>query len=185
MSTDLSSYSLKNCVYIRNSSGQIVSWKGVRPIYFYLTKNIPDEWKEIIEDAAKTWTTSVGAQLIHIKSEALNSSGPSYDKKNIVYWIDSGALFNYQQGQTITRWSKNQIQDADVLINSKDFRFYSDDPSDKNRIHLKSLMIHEFGHALGLKHVNEVISVMYPELAYLQVRTDLSEIDQTSMKCEY
>ena len=157
----------------------------MRPIYFYLTKNIPDEWKEIIEDAAKTWTTSVGAQLIHIKSEALNSSGPSYDKKNIVYWIDSGALFNYQQGQTITRWSKNQIQDADVLINSKDFRFYSDDPSDKNRIHLKSLMIHEFGHALGLKHVNEVISVMYPELAYLQVRTDLSEIDQTSMKCEY
>lgn len=185
MSTDLSSHSLQNCIYIRNSSGQIVSWKGVRPIHFYMTKNIPSEWKQAILDAAKVWTTSLGTELIHIKNDVLGSDSPNYDKKNIIYWIDTGALFNYQQGQTITRWTKNQIQDADILINSKDFRFYSDDSAEKNRIHLKSLMIHEFGHALGLKHVNEVISVMYPELAYLQVRTDLSEIDLTSMKCEY
>lgn len=182
---DLSSYSLENCLYTRNNAGRIVSWKSVRPINFYLSKNIPEEWRTVVNDAAKVWISPQGSQLISISYDLSSSLTPKNDRKNIIYWIDSGALFNYQQGQTIVRWLENQIIDADIIINSKDFSFYSDIPENNRKIHFKSLLIHEFGHALGLKHAQDVLSVMYPELAYSQIRQDLSEIDTTSLKCEY
>lgn len=184
-SADLSSYSLENCQYVRNSAGHIVSWKTSTPITFFINKRVPEQWREVMKEAAQAWVSPSGTTLIRVKDEVSSSDHPAYDKNNIIYWIDTGALFNYQQGQTMARWKQSQIQDTDILINAKDFLFYAEHPQDNRRIHLKSLMIHEFGHALGLKHTKEAISVMYPELAFLQVRTDLAEDDLTSVKCEY
>lgn len=184
-SGDLSSYNLTNCTYVRNASGQIVSWKNAVPIEFSITAHVPQEWRNVIRQAAKVWTNQEGMQLIRIKDEISNLENPQFDNKNMIFWIDSGQLFNYQQAQTITRWTKAQIQDADVLINSKDFSFFEDEAKDNFKIHLRSLLIHEFGHALGLSHVLVTESVMYPELSFLQIRTDLGIMDQTSMKCEY
>ena len=176
---------MKNCTYVRNASGQIVSWKTLVPIEFSITAHVPEIWRTVIKDAAKVWTNPEGVQLIKIKDEISSSENAGNDKKNMIYWVDSGTLFNYQQAQTITRWTKAQIQDADILINSKDFSYFEDNPMDNNKIHLRSLLIHEFGHALGLTHVLFIDSVMYPELSFLQIRVDLSAMDQTSMKCEY
>lgn len=182
---ELSSYSLENCVYVRNTIGQIVSWKSMVPVRFYFSKQVPGVWRELIQEAAQSWKTLSGRHLIEIDYNLSDSAAPTNDRKNIIYWIDSGMLFNYQQATTMTRWLKNQIIDSDILINSKDFVFYADNPETNYMIHFKSLLIHEFGHALGLKHTPKTVSVMYPELGFLEVRNSLSDSDITSVKCEY
>ncbi len=184
-SEELTSYSLENCVYVRNTVGQIVSWKSLVPVRFYFSKQVPEHWRELIKEAAESWKTLSGRQLIEIDFNSLDSAAPNNDRRNIIYWIDSGMLLNYQQAITMTRWLKNQIIDTDILINSKDFVFYVQNPETYNSIHFKSLLIHEFGHALGLKHTTKTVSVMYPELGFLEVRSLLSDADVTSVKCEY
>jgi hypothetical protein len=182
---DLSSYSVENCLYIRNSYGQIVSWKTTNPINFYISTSVPEKWIGAIKEAAQVWISPSGKPLINIKPEISSSTSTTNDNRNVIYWIDTGVLSVHQQGETITRWISNKIQDADILINSKDFVFYDETPENNYQIHLKSLLVHEFGHALGLKHADEVISVMYPMLEFVQVRIDLAQMDQTSVKCEY
>ncbi len=182
---ELSSYSLENCHYVRNTVGQIVSWKSLVPVRFYISKQIPEVWHEPIREAAQSWKTISGRQLIELDITSLDSVTSANDRKNIIYWTDSGTLFQYQQAQTLTRWMKNQILDADIIINARDFNFYAENPEAYNLIHFKSLLIHEFGHALGLKHTEQNISVMYPELGFLQVRSSLAVADVTSVKCEY
>ncbi len=182
---ELSAYSLENCQYVRNSVGQIVSWKSMPPIRFYFSKQVPVGWYKLIEEAAQSWKTLSGRQLIEVDLNSYESAEPTNDRKNVIYWTNSGILIQYQQAQTITRWLKNQLLDADILINAKDFSFYAEYPENNNEIHFKSLLIHEFGHALGLRHTNKSISVMYPELGFLQVRSSLADADVTSVKCEY
>ena len=61
-------------------------------------------------------------------------------------------------------WTK--IVETDIKINAAKFRFAAYDSEVTLRdVDLYSLMVHEFGHALGLAHVNLFESVMNPELA--------------------
>jgi predicted Zn-dependent protease len=162
-----------------------VSWNSSVPITFYFSQSVPDQWKNAIKKAAAVWDTPTGVQLIHVSDTVSSSTTSQNDHVNVIYWIDSGALFNYQQAQTMTRWVNNQLVDADIQVNSKDFSFFEDIPDNDREIQMESLLVHEFGHALGLKHTDNVISVMFPDLAYSQIRIDLADMDETSMKCKY
>ena len=86
VSSDLTSFSIKNCLYVRNSAGQIVSWKASVPIQFTITSHVPEQWRDAVRAAAKVWKNTAGTELILIKNEISTSENAGNDKRNLIYW---------------------------------------------------------------------------------------------------
>jgi hypothetical protein len=180
-----SSLALQECGFVINARGQLVSWKNQVPISYRLSRRVPADWKVAIKNAASVWMSSSGRPLIRILDPVSESENPSNDRQNIIYLSESGELKSQEQAQTIVRWVGDRIQDADVLINNRDFTFFTYGDGEWGRVHLESLLVHEFGHALGLRHTTEPTSLMYPQLSYFQIRTVPVAGDLKSVRCEY
>lgn len=184
--TDLAAAEKASCYYNLDKSGKLVSWAPETSITFYLENAVPDEYVDSIKQAAKIWKTVEGKDLIKISEERKSSSSSQSDGKNIVYWInDSGRFKANEQARTVIRWKKAKIKDADILINSAKFKFFNSPPGLGSVVHTPSLLMHEFGHALGMRHIPIYASLMYLQLGYLQVRETPHEADLKSMRCEY
>jgi len=184
--SDLASAEKDSCFYNIDSTGNLISWAPDQRIVFYFENDVPEEMKSAIKDAAAKWTSTSGENLIQISPKTVDSSTTKLDYKNIIYWIKDSSYFNTkEQGRTFTRWKRAKITDSDILINATAFQFFLQAPAAGSKIHLGSLLVHEFGHALGLRHIPFPQSLMFPSLDYLQVRTTLSSIDSKTLRCEY
>lgn len=184
--SDLASAERDSCFYNLDSTGSLISWAPEKSITFYFEKNVPIEMRQSIQEVAGQWTTAAGERLIQFSSGSVDSIGTQLDYKNIIYWIkDSNYFKTNEQGRTVTRWKRAKITDSDILINAAAFQFFLQSPAVGSKIHLGSLLVHEFGHALGLRHIPFSQSLMFPSLNYLQVRTTLSPIDSKTLRCEY
>lgn len=184
--SDLASAERDSCFYNLDSTGNLISWAPERSITFYFENDVPSEMKRAIEEVASKWTTAAGESLIQFSPTSVDSSGTRLDNKNIIYWIKDDDYFKTnEQGRTVTRWKRAKITDSDILINAAAFQFFLQAPAVGSKIHLGSLLVHEFGHALGLRHIPFSQSLMFPSLNYLQVRTTLSSIDSKTLRCEY
>lgn len=91
----------------------------------------------------------------------------SKDGLNVVYFYKENDLRPEEQGRTSV-FFKDQyfsrtklIVEFDIVVNKRDFQFsYSDLDIKPNQTHLKSLLIHELGHGLGLTHSSNRNSIM-------------------------
>jgi hypothetical protein len=179
---NLASAEKSSCYYNIDPKGRLISWPHNSEIVFYIESRVPVEFRSVIEKAAQVWKPG----LIKISDHIVESNKNQLDRRNIIYWIeDSSVLSNIQQATTITRWTQNKIIDSDILINASSFSFFKDLPALGSKIHLESLLMHEFGHALGMRHIPLVDSVMFFSLGYLQIRNLASEVDMTSLGCVY
>ena len=180
--TSLASAEKSSCYFNIDSQGRLIAWPPQSEVVFYFEKNVPAEYRDEIEMSAQNWKPG----LIRFSEQVVSSSKSELDRKNIIYWIeDQNILTKSQQAVTITRWSKNKIIDADILINAVNFEFFKKAPVQGFKVHLSSLLTHEFGHALGMRHIPRFESLMFPALAYLQIRNSASEVDLTSLGCVY
>lgn len=178
----LASAEKSSCFYNLDSKGRLISWPSGASIQFYIESNVPVEFREEIKRSAEMWKPG----LIQISDHIVEATKPSLDRRNIIYWIqDSNTLSKNQQATTITRWTQNKIIDSDILINASHFEFFKNLPAIGSKVHFGSLMMHEFGHALGMRHIPLANSLMFFSLSYLQVRNSLSEVDMTSLGCVY
>lgn len=184
--SDLASAEKNSCYFNLDSKGQLISWAPDTQIVFYFDSNMPEEYTEPIRQIASIWKNARGESLIQIARERRLSSTTQNDGSNIIYWINDASRFNnFEQARTVVRWTKAKIIDADILINAASFQYFLNPPVNGTKIHVPSLLVHEFGHALGLRHIPAFTSLMYANLNYLQIRTELSPVDITSMRCEY
>lgn len=184
--SDLATAEQDSCFYNLDSTGQLISWAPEHSVTFYFENNVPAEMRSAIQEVASKWTKASGESIIQFSSTAVDSSGTKLDYKNIIYWINQNDYFKTnEQGRTVTRWKRAKITDSDILINAAAFQFFLQAPAVGSKIHLGSLLIHEFGHALGMRHIPFSQSLMFPSLNYLQVRTTLSSIDSKTLRCEY
>jgi len=72
-----------------------------------------------------------------------------------------------------------EIISADIIINYKD---HSYDPENAfNWYDLPTIVLHEMGHFLGLKHNDVRESIMYPSLGSEELKRDLIDYDITSI----
>ena len=175
------------CGFKTNMYGQRVSWKQNTPVRFYLHEDVPVEYRTAIEESLGMWKNRHGQPLIVLLPEVDRGPiNPRQDRRNVIYWMKIWDNQNRtEQGRTTTYSTGNQITETDIRVNAADFNYFVENSQSARDVHLKSLMVHEFGHALGLIHQDTQNSVMGPNLAPLSVRDTPIATDQQALLCEY
>lgn len=176
-----------DCGFVQNSYGARVAWKNKIPVTVQVDPQINEEFFNAAARAADRWNSLTGKKLIALeKLPAEQKVDPTQDLTTGLYWrTDWAAEKNNQQAVTTLFYKGNTISEADIKINAKDFNFYSNEPNSNREVHMESLLVHEFGHLLGLKHSIIWPTVMWATLAANTVRDVISEKDLASLKCEY
>lgn len=177
----------ESCNFVQNSSGERISWKGSLPIPLHVHESFPPQYISALYEAVQIWESSVGRRLFDIVSiQEAGPLSPRQDNISMIYWMNVWeADKTSEQGRTSIYWVGNSIQEADIRINARDFTYYLDQSSSSNDVQLTSLLVHELGHVLGLKHDDSEPSVM---ATYLSVRTSrkvLTSADVKDIQCEY
>lgn len=179
--------SQESCGFVQNVYGERISWKGQLPIRLSVHESVPTEFYPNIEEAIKGWETSTGRQIFEVvRWGSRGPALPRQDGDNVIYMLDSWEeAKKTEQARTSVYWVGDQIREADIRLNGKDFAFYSNAAAAGREVHMTSLVIHELGHVLGLKHEDQGGSVMATYLASNTVRSAISDSDMNSVRCEY
>lgn len=191
----------ESCNFVQNSEQQRVSWGAQVPVVFLISSYVPPEYRnsfdpseyyEAIRIAANVWNEAIGREVLRIGGVTDQLPNHGRDQVNLISFDFDWNGSRIEQARTTINWVGSRIYEADIHINVRDFKFFGGDNPRENEIDMVSLMIHEFGHALGLKHIEEAQSVMQPTLAsasrYLPqnaFRRELGEVDLRSIRCEY
>lgn len=163
--------------------------------------SLPAELRPAIYRAAATWEIQAGRKVFEISEDSSKlNTAPGRDQKNAIYfqpkWESDRSS---EQGRTSVYWAGDEIQEADIRINAADFSYYDKSPTvligsfaRVNKLDavttgysFESLVLHEMGHFLGLKHREDAGTVMATHLAAFANRTQLAGSDQKSVSCEY
>jgi hypothetical protein len=178
------------CGFVQNPELQRVSWKEHLPIKLYVHKSVPQEAYASIDQAISEYNRGPGGGREIFKIIARGVDGdlnPQKDGYSTIYWFNTwDPDRTTEQARTTIYWSGNEIFEADMRINAKDFT-YNFDPANGNftNVDLDSLVLHELGHVLGLAHITTTGSAMHATLDEGQVRRKLGAIDTSDIKCEY
>ncbi len=181
--------SQKDCGFVQNVYGERVSWKQDVPIHLYLHTSIPSAWEKAIRTAADTWNQAYGRELLIIEPNRVGGEAPARDGMNVIYLMSTWeAERASEQARTSLYWVGDQIQEADIRINGQNYQFYSSDVSVNTNVQavsVESLLIHELGHVIGLRHNDAAPSVMATYLQSNHDRNVLQAADTSNLKCEY
>ncbi len=174
-----------SCNFVQNSQEQRVSWKGNVPIEFKVHKSVPVEYRGAIYLAAAAWELRTGQRLFEFKGIDYSDKPAKKDGSNVIYWLEEwDSSKESEQARTTIYWKLDRIEEADLRINAENFTYFTDE-IDAGTVHLKSLVVHELGHVLGLKHNEKEGSVMNSILANFALRDEISDHELDSFKCEY
>lgn len=175
------------CGFTQNEWKQRVSWNNKLPVSVTIHGSVPEQYQKAIISAGQQWDQAVGKSLLKISASTdKNNAYPKKDDRNVIYWMtDWPSSESRTQGTTGVYWLNNQITEADIKINAKNFKYFVDQPQSYNEINLESLMVHEFGHFLGLKHRESNETVMYPTLMANVFRNIPFDSDKQAIRCEY
>lgn len=175
------------CHFVQNASLQRVSWGDQTPVRFYVHSSIPSQYYFAIENAVKTWNHELGREAIRIEAwGTTGAAAPSRDGYSTLSLLKAWEEDKpREQARTTIYWTGNQIYESDIRFNGKNFIFHAGAEKTFSGVDFESLVLHEFGHALGLAHIDGEASVMNSELKHGEPRRKLSEKDKRSLLCEY
>lgn len=180
-----------DCGFVQNVYGERISWKGQLPIPLVLHRNLIIEDIQAVEAAIKVWGDFAGRPLFYIAgTDYSGAEKAQMDGVNVIYKMNTwDPAKPNEQGRTAMYWVGDQMKEGDILLNaSPRFNLYTDFPKGKENqadVHLESLLVHELGHMLGLKHNDQTPGVMGTYLEAAAVRTSLGDAERASLACEY
>ncbi len=176
-----------SCNFVQNVELQRVSWKRELPVHLYVHQSVPQDAYPAIQRAIDDYSNVLGRKMFVV--DDWNADGPDTpekDGRSTIYWMSQWEPERArEQARTTLYWNGNQIYEADIRINAANFRFNLTFTSPLSSIDLESLMIHEFGHVLGLTHDTTIGSVMNFSLNEGQIRHEFGSVDLASLHCEY
>ncbi|MGE5086436.1 MAG: matrixin family metalloprotease [Bacillota bacterium] len=183
----LASEAQESCGFVQNVYGARVSWKNKLPIQLYIANDFPPEYEPSLRSAAHTWEEAAGMTLFNISEGSTDSTSSAKNGTNLVSWNSTWDESKKDlQAVTSLYWNGTQINEADLAVDARYFSYFTDQPeANTDQVHLQSLLLHELGHVLGLKHRNVLPTVMWPILDSSIKRDSLSDSDIKSLKCEY
>lgn len=176
-----------SCNFVQNSEQQRVSWGSQVPVVLFVDSSVPNEYMQDIKSAVEIWNLKVGREVLklggYVDSKGAN---PAQDGSNIIYYRQTWEADRpFEQARTTVYWAGDRIYEADVRLNAHDFRFSSGLNVAGGQVDMESLLVHEFGHVLGLAHSTTPQSVMARTLPDATIRRALSTSDEESIRCEY
>lgn len=152
----------------------------------YLHNSIPAQFESSIRKAAQTWNQAYGRTILIIEDHRVGGNAPARDSANVIYYMNNWEADRAaEQGRTSLYWVGDQIQEADIRINARNYTFYTEANFAMGSVNMEALILHELGHVLGLRHNDDSPSVMATYLKSHQDRTQLQSTDSESLKCEY
>lgn len=175
------------CNFVQNVYGERISWKTSAPIKLSLHSAFPEKFVPALQQAVYEWELATGRRLFEILPTRISGPiQPRQDGVSVIYWMTSWeADRSTEQGRTSIYWVGDQITEADMRINDKDFNYFIESPQSNRDVHLASLLVHELGHVLGLKHNDGEESVMATYLRSNTVREAVALADSSALRCEY
>ncbi|MNK07436.1 Matrixin [compost metagenome] len=177
--------SQQDCGFVQNVYGERISWKREVPVKMYLDESVPDQYISAIVAAAQTWEKTAGRRLFEIQTKKIKAGAPEKNGYNVIYWMNAweGNRAS-EQARTSVYWVGDQIKEADIRVNNRDFNFYWNTGSQMG-VNIEALLLHELGHVLGLKHKDDGGSVMATYLSSGSNRVALASTDTVNLQCEY
>ncbi|MGE0763420.1 MAG: matrixin family metalloprotease [Bdellovibrionales bacterium] len=176
-----------SCGFFQSQSGYRVSWASRTPVQLNVSQNWPSEFRGAVQGAVDIWNLAQDYSYISVNFDSTAvgvTSAP--DSLNGLYWMETWSEErSREQGVTTLRFKNDRATEADVRVNAKNFSFYDETPTHYGQVHMGSLLVHEFGHLLGMNHRNTYSSVMYPYLEANTIRVQLLPVDLESLICEY
>lgn len=177
-----------SCNFVQNGQMQRVSWKSQQLIDIYIHEGVPEQYYPAIQAAMAEWENKLKRPVFRLVGIAeAGSVGGEKDGRNIIYYMDDWEADKpNEQGRTTIYWLGDIIYEADIRINgSGSFSFFTGEAAVSGAVDMESLMVHEFGHVLGLQHNDLVPSVMATTLASATFRREPKPVDVESIRCEY
>lgn len=177
----------EDCGFVQNAYGERVSWKSDRTVRLRVHESFPRQFLPALDQAVERWNISLGRKFFEvIETSKPGPLAPRQDGENVIYWMDTWEENKWtEQARTTVFWFGNEINEADIRINAKDFRFFLEVPQNASDVHLESLLIHELGHVMGLKHNDQIGSVMATYLSSGVVRSEIYDFTLAGLRCEY
>lgn len=132
-------------------NGTLIRWKKL-PVKICVNESIPSKFRNVLTESIKIWNVAFEKPLF--TSECVSKT----DVKDInrvddhsVYWVTKG-FENFTEKTSLARTvyefdqKTGEMTDADIMINAQYFDW------DTINADLKTVLIHELGHFIGLKH---------------------------------
>ena len=178
-----------DCHFVKNSVGQRVSWGDQVPVKLNIHQSVSSYYYSAIYEAAEQWNKLMGKQLIEVNLTGVGGDIPTgRDGHNTIYMLNDWDKDKpSEQARTSVYWKGNQIIEADIRINAKNFSYSNESQAELGKVDMMSLILHEMGHVLGLAHLSEEESVMLTQLAKGEERREpiYGGPDFHALKCEY
>ena len=160
-----------------NSSGSsdsgfhsLVGWQ--KTVSYYISSEAPDEVVEASQNAAETWGDAVGQVAMKFMGISESSRGKDLyasldDDTTFVYYEHNWTATTSKSSTTLatTIWENanesDRIVRGDVILNAQTYTFLNSlktipkNVDEARVVDAETVLLHEFGHLLGLDHIIE------------------------------
>ncbi|MFC8684143.1 matrixin family metalloprotease [Brevibacillus porteri] len=161
-----------------NADVAFAKWDPNKDYEYTLDKSITKSERTAIITADNQWN-NVDDPVYYLKESPAKTdiASSKNDEINIIYTASLGTTGGRLAETRAYINGFDYVIEADIVVNES-FAYSTGSKPDSNTYHLRTIMTHEMGHALGIGHLADKPAVMYATLNKDQVKIPLSKYDK-------